>query len=302
MRLGGKTKLLGVIGHPIEHSLSPGMHNAAFAASGQDYAYVAMDVRPEHLREAVRGLVALGFRGFNVTMPHKEEIIPFLDHVEESARLAGAVNTVVVEDGSLHGLNTDGSGFLRACGESGVGFARKSVLVLGAGGAAAAIAAAALGEGASELGILNRSPERAGRLAERLRGSYPATPIRVHPPTEVDEAFDGAFARAFAGVDALVNATYLGMKDEDPLPVPEELPWSGLVVCDAVYRPEAETRLVRRARSLGAKVVDGSRMLLYQGVEAQRVWTGREPDVEAMSSALPVGAPAASLTSSEEQE
>ena len=274
--------------------MSPGMHNAAFAASGQDYAYVALDVRPEHLREAVRGLVALGFRGFNVTMPHKEEIIPLLDHVEESARLAGAVNTVVVEDGSLHGLNTDGSGFLRACGESGVGFARKSVLVLGAGGAAAAIAAAALGEGASELGIVNRSPERAGRLAERLRGSHPATPIRVHPPTEVDEAFDG--------VDVLVNATYLGMKDEDPLPVPEELPWAGLVVCDAVYRPEAETWLVRYARSLGAKVVDGSRMLLYQGVEAQRVWTGREPDVEAMSSALPVGAPAASLTSSEEQE
>ncbi len=293
MRLSGKTKLLGVIGHPIEHSLSPKMHNAAFAGSGQDYAYVAMDVHPEDLREAVRGLAALGFRGFNVTMPHKERIIPFLDDVEETARLAGAVNTVVVEGRSLRGLNTDGSGFLRACGESGVGFGGKRVLILGAGGAAAAIAGSVLGEDVLELGISNRSPGRAGGLVARLRRAHPATPIQVYPLSEVDEALNGA--------EVLINATYLGMKDEDPLPVPEELLVPGLAVCDAVYRPDVETRLIRTAQSLGAKVIGGVRMLLYQGVEAQGAWTGREPDVEAMSQALSGGLPAAGSASRKEQ-
>ena len=293
MRLSGKTNLLGIIGHPIEHSLSPVMHNAAFAASGQDYAYVAMDVRSEDLRGAVRGLAALGFEGFNVTMPHKEKVIPFLDYVEDSARLAGAVNTVVIEDGSLRGFNTDGGGFLRACEESGVGFGGKRVLIVGAGGAAAAIAASVLGEGAQEISIVNRSPDRAEKLADRLRGAYPATTIRVYPPAEMGEAL--------AGSDVLVNATYLGMKDEDPLPVPGELMRPGLAVCDAVYRPDGETRLVRAARSLGAKAVEGARMLLYQGVEAQRVWTGREPDVRAMYAALPGGDSSASLAGCKEQ-
>ena len=278
MRLNGKTSLLGVVGHPIGHSLSPRMHNAAFAASGHNYAYVALDVRPEDLKEAVRGLVALGFKGFNVTMPHKEEIIPLLDDVEESARLAGAVNTVVVEDGSLRGLNTDGSGFLRACKESGIDFGGKRVLVLGAGGAAAAIAASVLGEGAMEVGISNRSHDRAERLADRLRQTYPSTRIRVYPLSEGVETLDE--------VEVLVNATYLGMRDEDPLPVHEEFIGPDLAVCDAVYRPDGETRLIRAARSLGVQTVSGERMLLYQGVEAQKIWTGLEPDVGVMSRAL----------------
>lgn len=286
MRLNGKTRLLGVVGHPIGHSLSPRMHNAAFAASGRNYAYVAMDVRPEDLKEAVRGLVALGFKGFNVTMPHKEEIIPLLDDVEESARLAGAVNTVVVEDGSLRGLNTDGSGFLRACEESGIDFGGKRVLVLGAGGAAAAIAASVLGEGAMEVGISNRSHARAERLAARLHQAYPSTRIRLYPSPGAEDTPTETFTEAFAGVEVLVNATYLGMGDEDPLPVPEELLRPDLAVCDAVYRPDGETRLIRAARSLGAQTVSGERMLLYQGVEAQRVWTGLEPDVNVMSRAL----------------
>ena len=138
--MSGKTGLLGVIGHPITHTLSPKMHNAAFAASGVDYVYVAMDVLPEDLPAAVSGLGAIGFRGFNVTMPHKEAILPLLDEVDEAARASGAVNTVVVEERELRGANTDGSGFVEACGESGVGFDGAKVLVVGAGGAAAAIA------------------------------------------------------------------------------------------------------------------------------------------------------------------
>ena len=145
------------------------MHIATFEASGSDYVYVAMDVRPKYLPAAVAGLRALGFRGFNVTMPHKEAILPLLDRLDEAARISGSVNTVVVEEGGLLGTNTDGSGFVEACEESGVGFAGTRVLLVGAGGAAAAIAATVLDEGVPELRILNRSPWRAEQLRTRLQ-------------------------------------------------------------------------------------------------------------------------------------
>lgn len=278
MNLSGRTRLLGVIGHPVGHTLSPGMHNAAFAASGLDYVYVPMDVRPEHLRAAVSGLRVLGFRGFNVTMPHKEAILPLLDELDQTAVVTGAVNTVVVEGGGLRGTNTDGSGFVEACEESGVRFEGARVLLVGAGGAAAAIAVAALGEGAQELRILNRSRGRAEKLRDRLSRAYPAAGISVHDATERDGAARGA--------DAIVNATYLGMNDEDPLPVPAGCLGTDTAVCDVVYRSSAETRFIGLARERGLRVVPGERMLLYQGAQAQRIWTGKEPDVRAMSDAL----------------
>ncbi|MBV9455874.1 MAG: quinate/shikimate dehydrogenase, partial [Rubrobacter sp.] len=144
--LTGKTKLLGIIGHPVEHSLSPYMHNAAFAADGADYVYIAMDVEPNRLPAAVEGLAALGFIGFNVTMPHKEALPPLMDELDNAARLTGAVNTVlIVKEGLFRGFNTDGSGFVEACEEAEVSLRGRQVLILGAGGAAAAMAAASLG-------------------------------------------------------------------------------------------------------------------------------------------------------------
>ena len=267
-----------MIGHPIGHTLSPKMHNAAFAASGQDYVYVPMDVKPEDLPDAVRGLRVLGFRGFNVTMPHKEAMIPLLDELDGVARIAGAVNTVVVEEGGLRGTNTDGSGFVEACAETGVSFEGIAVLLVGAGGAAAAFAAAVLGEGASEVRILNRSRWRAEKLREMLDEAYPRAAISVHKVTDTKGA-----AR---GVGAVVNATYLGMRDDDPLPVPAGCLEEDTAVCDAVYRPGGETELIKLARERGLRAVPGRRMLLYQGVQAQRIWTGVEPDVRAMSAAL----------------
>jgi shikimate dehydrogenase len=278
MDLSGQTRLLGVIGHPIGHTLSPRMHNAAFAASGLDYVYVPMDVRPEDLPVAVAGLRALNFRGFNVTMPHKETVLPLLDELDEAARVSGAVNTVTTEEHLLRGTNTDGSGFVEACGESGVSFAGARVLLVGAGGAAAAIAVSVLDEGASELRILNRSRWRAEKLHKRLQQAYPESGISVHDAGEPE----GAALEA----DVIVNATYLGMKDDDPPPVPDDCLETNTVVCDAVYRPGGETRFVRLARERGLRTVSGGRMLLYQGVQAQRIWTGREPDVRAMSGAL----------------
>lgn len=269
---------MGVIGHPIGHSLSPRMHNAAFSASGLDYVYVPMDVKREDLPDAVRGLEALGFRGFNVTMPHKETIGPLLDELDEAARVSGAVNTVLVGDRGMRGMNTDGSGFLKACAEAGVDFGGRRVLVVGAGGAAAAICFAVLGEGVNELQITNRSPERAERLAGKLQGEYPGTRILTVP----FEAREGVAREA----EVLINTTYLGMKDEDPLPVSAEVLKGREAVCDAVYSAGEETRIVSLARKAGARVVTGERMLLYQGAQAQETWTGVEPDVEAMSNAI----------------
>ncbi len=278
MRPTARTRLLGVIGHPIAHSLSPRMHNASFAATGLDFLYLPLDVKPEALRTAVAGLGALGFRGFNVTMPHKEAILPLLDEADAAARISGAVNTVVAEGDLLLGANTDGPGFLEACTEAGIAFVDASVLVVGAGGAAAAISAAVLGSGAGRIGLLNRSEWRAERLRRRLEEAYPEAEVAVHRS-------DGP-ERAAMGADVIVNATYLGMKDGDPLPVPPASLAEGVAVCDAVYRRGVETPLVRLARERGLPTVAGERMLLYQGVQAQRLWTGEEPDVGAMSRAL----------------
>jgi shikimate dehydrogenase len=275
--ISGKTRLLALIGHPVEHSLSPAMHNASFAADGLDYVYVALDVKPDDLSLAVRGAAALGLRGFNVTMPHKRAILPLLDGMDEGARLSGAVNTVVVEDSTLRGYNTDGGGLVEACREAGIDLAGRRVLLLGAGGAAAAIALAFGGEGIGELRIANRSVEHAIELRDKLCGAG-SKQASVYPPDALDQA-----ARE---VEVIVNATPLGMKDGDPLPLPVEHLDEARVVCDAVYRPGRDTCLIRKARERGARVVTGERMLLYQGVLAQQLWTGREPNVRAMDGAL----------------
>jgi shikimate dehydrogenase len=254
------------------------MHNAAFADDGADYAYVAMDVSPESLERAVNGLAALGFVGFNVTMPHKENITPLLNDLDEPARISGAVNTVVVRDGALYGMNTDGSGFIEACSESGVGFAGKRVLLLGAGGAAAAVAVAILGEAVESLVIANRTPGRAERLAEKVASIGAKTEINVTSLERAAEEVDKS--------DVIVNTTYLGMRGYDQTPIPVECLNREKVVCDAVYLRDKETGLIRRAREAGATMVPGDLMLLYQGVQAQRVWTGREPNVEVMKDAI----------------
>lgn len=278
VNISGKTRLLGVIGHPIAHSLSPRMHNAAFAADGADYAYVAMDVLPEKLGSAVEGLSALGFVGFNVTMPHKENIIPLLDELDEPARLSVAVNTVTIRDGRLYGTNTDGSGFVEACAESGVEFAEKRVLLLGAGGAAAAIAVAVLGENPRELMIANRTPSRAESLVEKVAGIDRGVGVAAIP---LNDAGDAAVE-----ADVIVNTTYLGMKGYDQMPIPANCLEPEKAVCDAVYLRGDVTKLMQEARAVGATVVPGEKMLLYQGVQAQRAWTGREPNVEVMNDVL----------------
>jgi shikimate dehydrogenase len=259
------------------------MHNAAFASEktsrdGLDWVYVPMNVRPERLAAAVGGLAALGFTGFNVTMPHKEAILPFMDELDETARLAGAVNTVVVDGERFRGLNTDGDGFVEACGEAGVALTGRWVLILGAGGAAAAIAVAVLNEGVSQLYVANRTVRKAEELRAKLSEVASGAEVLA---CSLEEAGD-----ITEEVGIIINATYIGMKEKDPLPLPAGSLTAEKVICDAVYVAGGETALIRRAREAGARTVSGERMLLYQGVQAQRVWTGREPDVEVMSDAL----------------
>ncbi len=276
--IGGRTRLLALIGQPVEHSLSPRMHNASFVADGLDYVYVALDVRPQDLASAVRGAAALGFRGFNVTMPHKRTLLPLLDEMDEATRVSGAANTVVIEKFKLSGFNTDGGGLVEACQEAGIGIAGQRVVILGAGGVAASVAFAFAGEGAKEMHIVNRSAAGGRELSGKLRQAKKGIKVQAYPLDALGEAASRA--------DIIVNATPLGMKEGDPLPIPVEYLDEGRAVCDVVYRPGAETSLVRLARERGAHVANGKRMLLYQGVLAQKLWTGREPNVKAMDEAI----------------
>ena len=272
-RISGRTRLLALIGHPVGHSLSPAMHNASFVADDLDYVYVCLDVEPDELPTAVMGLKALRLRGFNVTMPHKRAMIPLLDELDEEARVSGAVNTVVIEASVLRGFNTDGGGMVMACREAGMELSGKSVLLLGAGGTAAAIAVAFGKAGIGELHIANRNVERAGRLRDKLHGTG-VRGLAIRPLNALPDA------------EIVINTTPLGMMEGDPMPIPPDYVQQGRAFCDAVYRPGTQTPLVQLARERNVPVVAGDRMLLYQGVLAQKLWTGREPNVMAMNQAI----------------
>jgi len=266
-----------LIGQPVGHSLSPAMHNAAFAEDGLDFVYVCLDVDPEALPAAVLGLKALKFRGFNVTMPHKRAVVPLVDGLDDGARVSGAVNTVVIDASGMRGYNTDGGGMVMACEEAGIELSGKSVLLLGSGGTASAIAVAFCKTGVSDLHIANRDTEHAASLRDKLRLTG-MEGISVGSLASLEHDAPDA--------DVIVNATSLGMKEGDYLPLPPEYVQRGRAICDVVYRPGKETPLVRLAQERGARVVAGGRMLLYQGVLAQKLWTGRKPNVEAMDRAI----------------
>ena len=272
-KISGRTRLLALIGHPVAHSLSPAMHNASFVADDLDYVYVCLDIEPAELPTAVRGLKALKLRGFNVTMPHKRAMVPLVDELDQEARVSGAVNTVVVEASGLRGFNTDGGGMVMACQEAGIELSGKSVLLLGAGGTAAAIAVAFGKAGIGELHIANRNVERAARLRDKLHGTG-IRGLAIRPFNALPDA------------EIIINTTPLGMKEGDPMPVPPDYVQQGRAFCDAVYRPGTQTPLVQLARERNVPVVAGDRMLLYQGVLAQKLWTGREPNVMAMNQAI----------------
>ncbi len=263
-RISGSTRLAGVIGWPIDHTLSPAMHNAAYEELGLDWVYIPLGVPDEAgVRRVAAAARSLPFVGFNVTMPYKQIALELCDEVAQVARIAGAVNTVHVVDGALIGYNTDGRGLLEAL-ESEAGFTPegKAVAVLGAGGAASsAIVALVLG-GASRVTIVNRSRERADELAERVALLGRDTEIVCLQP----EASETSVREA----DLVLNATSLGMRPDDPSPLPSEWLRPEHVVYDLVYA--IPTRLVAEARAIGANAHDGLGMLVCQGATAADIW------------------------------
>lgn len=277
----GDTRVVGVFGHPVAHSLSPAMHNAAFAALRLAFIYIPFPVSPDALGPAIRSLPALGIVGVNLTIPHKEAVLPFLDAITDEAREVGAVNTVHCLDGKLLGDNTDGRGFYEPLREMGMTLQGRQVVVLGAGGAARSVVFRLLREEARVL-LTNRTPERAARLAQDAADAGYGAQVEV-----VDGSREGELRNAIAGAELLVHTTRVGMHPHTEAlpPVPLDAFHPNLLVYDLVYNP-VETQLLQEARLRGCRTLTGVKMLVYQGAAAFERWTGHWPPTAIMEEAV----------------
>ena len=276
MEIKGSTNVVGLIGHPVEHSFSPPMHNAAFKALKMDYVYTAFDVNPDNLEKAINGADALNIKGFNVTIPHKIEVMKYLSEIDEVAGLIGAVNTIDFKN--LKGYNTDGLGAIKAIEEV-TSVKNKNVVLAGAGGASRAISFYLAKYGADNLTILNRNVERADSLAADVMDSDLIDNVKSDSISKISDYLSDA--------DILINTTPVGMHPNvnvDPI-ASGDMMHEDLVVFDAVYNPN-ETVLIKEAIKACAKPVYGIKMLLYQGAESFEIWTGRKAPIDVMQDAL----------------
>jgi len=274
-----KAELVGVFGHPVAENPTIVMQEAAFLALGLNWRYLTIEVYPEDLADAFKGLCAMNFRGINLTIPHKVEVLKYLDEVAEDARLMGAVNTVRREGKKLIGENTDGKGFLRSLREdAGVDPAGKRVVVLGAGGAARAMTVELALAGAAHLILVNRSPRRGQELAALLNEKTPVKAEFV--------PWDKTY-RAPAETDILVNATSIGLfpNVNDKPDLDYETITPGMIVCDVIPNPPF-TPFLKEAEARGAKILVGLGMLVYQGAIGFKMWTGLDAPVAVMREAL----------------
>lgn len=277
LSISGHTQTIALIGSPVEHSMSPAMHNASFEKLGLDYAYVVFDVQPENLEAVVKGMKAMGIPGFNVTMPLKTPILPYLDELSDAAKLMGAVNTVVLQDGKLVGHNTDGAGFMRNLKENGVDVIGKKVTISGAGGAGSAIFTQAALDGVKEIDVYNirdnfyEATER--RIAELAAQTGCA--VTLHDLADKDDL------RASVADSALfINATRVGMPPlENECTLDEDMLHEGLALADTVYNPRT-TKLLAMGQAHGNKTVNGLGMLLWQAAIGEKIWTGQEMPVD----------------------
>jgi len=279
--ISGATTLVGIIGHPVAHSRSPQMHNAAFAHLGMNWAYVPFLVDPANLESAVNGLRDLNVRGFNVTIPHKQAVIAFLDELSPGAQAIGAVNTVVNDNGRLIGHNTDGIGFVRSLHDARRWNPKRSpgALILGAGGSARAVCDELLRVGVGGLRIANRTTQKAEELAAHLLVNHPHADIKVidHTPLFHRAAINWA--------ELIINTTSVGMKEGDPSPLDTNGVSPGHIVADLIYTPP-ETPLLKACKATNARTINGLGMLLYQGAEAFTLWTGKDAPVDVMKGVL----------------
>ncbi|MBQ3089303.1 MAG: shikimate dehydrogenase [Oscillospiraceae bacterium] len=281
--ISGRTGLIALLAHPCRHSKSPLMHNAAFHILGLDYVYLAFDVGEQELGPAMQAVRTMGLRGVNLSMPNKVAVMDYLDEIAPEAQLAGAVNTVINDNGRLIGRNTDGAGWMRAVRELGVDLTGRKLTIVGTGGAAKAIIAQAALDGVGEISVFNRLSPRwaqAEELAEKVTDRT-GCPVRLYElNTDSKDCMD-RLREEIHSSRLLANATNVGMGElEGMCYIPDRSYFCrGLTVTDAIYSP-AETELLRRARRAGCQTQNGALMVLYQGAEAFRYWTGQEMPVE----------------------
>jgi shikimate dehydrogenase len=280
MKISGKTKVCGLIGNPVEHSSSPILHNTAFQHLGLDFIYLVFTVTKESLADALSGMRSLGIKGLNVTMPHKVDVIRYLDELDETARSIGSVNTILNQKGKLIGYTSDGIGALKALKYHGADPSGKKVVVLGAGGASRSVSFT-LAQEAGELVILNRTLMKAQKLVDDLSSHQGR-----RPKVRADKLNSKNVSKELKDADILVNATSVGMRPQESLsPIDPSLLRSDLVVFDMVYEP-LETKLLAEAKRKGATTMDGLSMLVFQGAVSFEIWTGVKAPIEVMMNAV----------------
>ena len=271
----GHTELICLLGSPCKHSISPMMHNKSFEALNLDYRYLAFEVTEENLETAVNGLKTMGARGFNLTMPCKNKVVELCDQLSPAASLIGAVNTVVIENGILTGHNTDGIGYMQSVKDAGYDIIGKKMVLLGAGGASTAILVQAALDGVKEISVFLRKTSRFYARTESIANALrEQTNCIIHLCDFHDRDL---LCQELSNSTILVNGTSVGMApnvDECPIPDASYLP-NGLIVSDIIYNPK-ETRLLSMAQEKGLPCFNGTYMLLYQGAEAFRLWTGHD--------------------------
>ncbi len=278
-RVTGHTGLMALIGSPVEHSGSPAMYNYSFEKLGLDYVYVALDVREHEVKDAIAAMRLFGMKGGNVTMPDKTEAAKYMDELSEAAQIIGAVNTIVNNDGKLTGHITDGEGFVNNLKDHGVDVRGKKITVAGGGGAATAIQVQCALDGAREISIFNKKDvffERTLKTADKIRKAVDGVVVNVY---DLDDT--AKMTEEIQSSDIFANATIVGMKPLDNESVVKDLFafHDGLVVADAVYHPQ-ETLLLRQAKEAGCVCVPGKGMLLWQGVAAFKLFTGKDMPVQ----------------------
>ncbi|GFI25744.1 shikimate dehydrogenase (NADP(+)) [Lachnospiraceae bacterium] len=286
-RITGHTELIGLMAYPIRHSSSPAIHNEAFAYLGLDYAYLAFEVDQDTLEDAIKGMRALKMPGANLSMPNKAAVIPYLDNLSSAARLCGAVNTIVNKDGILTGHITDGMGYMQALKDDGIDVIGKKMTIAGSGGAATAIQIQAALDGVKEISIFN--------IRDKFWDNAQETVDKIMEQTDCKAALYD-----LADLDKLkeeiedsylfANATGMGMKPrEGQTYIPDKSFFrQDLIVTDVVYSP-AETAMLKLAKEVGCKTMNGMGMLLFQAAEAFRLWTGREMPIDHMKQVLHMG-------------
>ena len=278
-RITGHTGLLALIGSPVGHSGSPAMYNYSFERLGLDYAYVALDIKENEVKAAIDAMRLFHMRGCNVTMPDKVEAAKYMDELSPAAKIIGAVNTIVNDDGKLTGYITDGEGFVNNLKDHGIDIRGKKITVAGGGGAATAIQVQCALDGAREISIFNIKDaffERTLQTAEKIKKAVPEIVVNVYDIADTER-----MTEEITSSDIFANATIVGMKPMENESVVKDLAAfrPGLVVCDAVYNPE-ETKLLREAKEAGCTCVGGKGMLLWQGVAAFKLYTGMDMPVE----------------------